>query len=556
LVALGEVVFLGYIQGNMNVNPGCLPCHILLSLALAGFAATNCSAASPEPEPVHNAACKIDRSAPSAIEMAFFRGEYKQAADLAAAAYKKDPADRRSRQLEVDSLIGQGKLDEARKKTDAWTATDAADPIAIVTAGELRHAEGDWLESYALMLKALKIDPCLPDAYEGLAVYESLAGYHATAQKHLALARQLAPNNEDIRRAWIESLNSEQSAAEFADYIRDSKALDDKRRAVLSARLDKEKAQLENRCELATATSPVRIPMVPVYGAVGIDHYGLEVAFNGHKRTLQIDTGASGFTVTQSVYSGMGLRKVGSAKIRGFGDQGANPVDQYVADSVRVGGVEFKNCRVDALVRFSVLGGGHIGQRLDVSDGLVGTDIFSRYLVTVDYIKHEIRLEPLPTPPSGAQGSLDALGGDPANDLSGYDRFKPASMQNWTSVYRRGHEIIMPTVINGSKPTLFIVDTGSFTNLIDNNLAKQVTHSQESLNRIQGLSGTSKLSETGSFTADFAGLRLPVKDMDAVDLANFGGVHGFLGYPTLQQLVMHIDYRDNLVLFEAPNSHK
>jgi hypothetical protein len=39
-------------------------------------------------------------------------------------------------------------------------------------------------------------------------------------------------------------------------------------------------------------------------------------------------------------------------------------------------------------------------------------------------------------------------------------------------------------------------------------------------------------------------------------LSRFGGIHGFLGYPTLEQLVMHIDYRDNLVLFEAPNGHK
>jgi len=34
------------------------------------------------------------------------------------------------------------------------------------------------------------------------------------------------------------------------------------------------------------------------------------------------------------------------------------------------------------------------------------------------------------------------------------------------------------------------------------------------------------------------------------------GVHGVLGYPTLQQLVMHIDYRDNLVRFEAAAAHK
>jgi tetratricopeptide (TPR) repeat protein len=551
-------LWLLYIAIHMKVSwvPPLLGVSSLSFVLLFVLTAKSSSQTSSAPKPEHNAACKIDRAAPTETELAFYREEYKKAEDLAAAAIKSDAADRRSRELEIDSLVGEGRLDEARKKVDAWTSAEPTDPIAIVTAGELRHAEGDWIESYALMLKALKSEPCLPAAYEGLAEYESLAGYHATAQKHLELAHQLQPGNENIRFAWINSLSDERSEAELASFLLESKALDDKRRAVLSARLKRNEPLLKDRCELVSVTGPARIPMTPVYGPIGIAYYGLEVAFNGHKRTLQIDTGATGFIVTQSVYAGMGLRKVGTSSVWGFGDQGGNSIDQYVADSVRVGGVEFKNCTVDALRNFSALGGGHIGQRLDSGDGLVGTDIFSRYLVTLDYIKHEIRLEPLPQPPSADPGQLDALGGRPDNDLSTFDRFKAPSMQNWTSVYRRGHQLIMPTVINNSKPTLFIVDTGAFGNLIDDDLAKQVTHSKDTMYRIQGLSGTSKIGETGTFTADFAGLRLPVTGMDSLRLTEFGGVHGFFGYPTLAQLVMHLDYRDNLVLFEAPNAHK
>jgi predicted aspartyl protease len=546
-----------YIQADMKVF-STLPFLCLAQFSLVFLLTVKAPAqSSPDPKQAHNAACKIDRTDPTETELAFYRRDYKKAADLAAAAYKADAADRRSRQLEIVSLINQGKLDDARKKTDAWTAAEPTNPTAIVTAGELRYAEGDWLESYALMLKALKTDPCLPAAYEGLANYESVAGYHATAQKHLTLAHQLQPNNEIIRLAWINTLSDEQSADEFSKFFRESKTLDDKRRATLSVNLDKHRSLLKDRCELSSATGPMRIPMTPVYkDTVGIAYYGLEVAFNGHKRTLQIDTGASGFLVTHSVYAGMGLRKVGDVRTWGFGDQGSNAVEQYVADSVRIGGIEFKNCSVEALSNFSVMGGGHIGERLDSGDGLVGMDIFSRYLVTLDYVKHEIRLEPLPQLPSDAPAQLDALGGSPANDLSNYDRFKAPSMKNWTNVYRRGHEIIMPTVINGGKPALFIVDTGADTNLIDLGLAKQVTHSKDSISYMRGLSGTSKLSEAGSFTVDFAGLRLPVTSMDSVPLSKFDGISGFIGYPTLEQLVMHIDYRDNLVLFEAPNAHK
>ncbi len=504
----------------------------------------------------HNAACKIHTADPTEAEAAFYRHDFKKSADLAAAALKSDPADRHSRELEIDSLIAQGKVDEAAKKADAWTTSEPGDAYAITAASEVRHAEGDWLEAYALALKALKIDPCIPDAYEDLAVYESLAGYHATSLKHLNLAHQLAPKDGSIRIAWMDSLDDEQHIVELKKHLEDTKTIDEKSRASLERRVDRIQALLKDRCELASISGPARIPMVPVYGKVlGVEHYGLEVAFNGHKRVLQIDTGASGFLLTRSVVSGMGLTKEDTTRVAGFGSQDSNASEIYHADSVRVGGIEFKNCPVEALVNTGVMGGGGIGEPLDSGNGLVGTDIFSRYLVTIDYHKLEIRLEPLPQPPSPPADGLDALGGSPKNDLTHFDRYQAPSMKDWTSIYRSGHLLIVPTVVNGTRPMLFAIDTGSEGNLIDSDAAKEVTTSKEALGSLRGLSGTTRLSEAGKFTLDFAGLRLPVKSMDSVSLKDFGGVKGFLGYPTLTQLVMHIDYRDNLVKFEATTGH-
>ena len=531
---MDQIFFLEYIHLSMKVSAPALLCALLFSSLLTSKSPAQTSPAA------SNATCKIDKTPPTDADLAFYRQDYKKAADLAAAAYKADPKSSRSRQLEIASLIGLGNLDGARKKTDAWTLAEPTNAVAIVTAGELRHAEGDWIESYALMLKALKADPCLPSAFEGLAEYESLSGYHATAQKHLNIAHQLSPNNDDIRLAWINSLSQAQSVAELGKFIQDSKTLDDKRRTNLTTRLNQETSALKNPCELSSATSPVRIPMAPVYGTVGTDHYGLEVAFNGHKRILQIDTRASGLLLTHNSYTGMGLQKVSSSHMYDPGTQESAVVDLLTAASVRIGNVEFKNCNVTAVDNTSIMSGeADAGQRVDQGDGLIGPDIFSRYLVTLDYGKHEVRLEPLPQPPSPPPAPLDALGGDPANDLSSFDRFKAPTMQTWTSIYREGPEIIMPTVIDGKKPTLFTVDTGASATVIDTSFAGQMKHSKGSTSVI-----------------DFAGLRLPATAMDPVDLARFDGVHGILGYPTLQQLVMHLDYRDNLVLFEAPNGHK
>jgi len=118
----------------MKVSAPALLCALLFSSLLTSKSPAQTSPAA------SNATCKIDKTPSTDAELAFYRQDYKKAADLAAAAYKADPKSSRSRQLEIASLIGLGNLDGARKKTDAWTLAEPTNAVAIVTAGELRHA--------------------------------------------------------------------------------------------------------------------------------------------------------------------------------------------------------------------------------------------------------------------------------------------------------------------------------------------------------------------------------------------------------------------------------
>jgi len=488
----------------------------------------------------------------------------KKAEALFAAAFAKDPTDLRSRQLEIDSLLAEGKIDDAKKAVDAWTATDSKSGYAILTASELRSAEGDWPESYALALRALKVDPCMADAYQDMANFEAVSGYRATAARHLALAHQLRPNDQSIRLAWLSSLPFDQRIEEYRKYLENSKAIDEKRRDAITASFDKNTATFEDRCELVSSTGPARIPMVPItpYLEDRTQVWGLEVSFNGHKRTLEIDTGASGFTVTHGASGGLGLHAIEVSRVGGFGNGGSSGTVINRADSVHIGGLEFKNCVVETLTNSAAMGGSlmGLGDRLDPTDGLVGSDIFARYLVTLDYIKHEVRLDPLPQNPAAPidAAKFDALGGRTDADWMSADRYIAPSMQSWTKFYREGHMLIMPahlyTETNSGRPVLFIVDTGSFTNLVDLNAIKEFSSTHETMTYGGGLSGAQRLSEAGKFTVDFAGLRLPVKSMNSIDLKRFPGITGFFGSPILEQLVMHIDYRDNLANFEAPGA--
>jgi tetratricopeptide (TPR) repeat protein len=535
-----------------------MPCILRTTTLLLALLVSTTWARAQDTSSPHQAACTIDKSEPGDADIAYFRRDFKKAEDLYLAAFTKDANDKRSRMMEIDSLLSQGKLDDARKKVDTWAESGSKEPYAILAAADLRFAEGDWPEAYALMLKALKISPCLAMGYADLGQFEEVAGYRATASKHFALAHQLAPNDPGIRYQWAESLEDSQRMQEEDQLAHDSKLVDDKTARSIVSDLTRIKAHSENSCELVSGSGPVHIPMTPIYGPrIGIQAYGLDVSFNGHKRTLQIDTGASGFVLTLSAAASAGLTKVGSSHVGGIAAD--NDINMQRAAKVTIGSLEFKNCPIEALANFGAMGGStELGQRLDDSDGLVGTDIFDRYIVTLDYIKHEIRLDPLPQPPSsGPTPRLDALGGRTDPGWMNIDRYVAPSMQSWTSVYRRDHMLLLPTIISttpkDARKMLFLLDTGAAFNLIDLKTAKLFTHTEETMYGVTGLGGGGvQASETGHFNADFSGIRLPVTSMNAIDMSTAGGMNGFFGYPTLQQLVMHIDYRDNLVLFEAP----
>ena len=518
-----------------------------------------------------HAACSVDNSEPTEADKAYFHGAYKKAADLYAADYAKDHKDLHARLGQIDSLIElhsiinttddvaiKHALDDATRLVDSWTATSATDTHAILAAADLRYALGDRLEAYALAVKAQAADPCLGPAYQTMAAFEESAGYRVTARKHLNTAHQLSPKNMDIRFDWIYSLDFDHALEELKKYYDEVKDIPEKRRKALLDRLARIQAEKDDRCELVSSNGPAIIPMVPLSGrgSIGIRSYGINVSFGGKTRTLRIDTGASGLLLSKSASGGLSLVKVDTARVGGFGDEGANSSVISNAPSVEIGGLKFKNCLTASLANFSVLGGGGLDEKLDETDGLIGPNLFERYLVTLDYVKHEIHLDPLPKRPETAGETFDPLGGSNNPEFMVVDRTIDPSLNKWTKIYRDDHLLLIPTIID-SKRHLFIADSGADSNLIDTDFARTITTVKDSIMVSRGLSGTTnKMYETGGFTMDFAGLRLPIKGMDAQDLSRFEGVSGFIGYPTLEQLVMHIDYRDNLMLMEAPGAGK
>jgi hypothetical protein len=127
-------------------------------------------------------------------------------------------------------------------------------------------------------------------------------------------------------------------------------------------------------------------------------------------------------------------------------------------------------------------------------------------------------------------------------------------MKDWTPVFRSAHMLIVPTTIGTAPVKLFILDSGSAQTLISLDAAREVAQvSGMAAPTIKGLNGeVQKVLVADKVTMGFAGLHQVVGGVTSIDTTAISrstgvGISGFLGFPTLRELVISIDYRDNLV---------
>src|SRR6185312_15392711 len=117
--------------------------------------------------------------------------------------------------------------------------------------------------------------------------------------------------------------------------------------------------------------------------------------------------------------------KLSDHSLEGVGNSGPAKGYEAWADKIVIGDLEFHDCHV------------HVSPRDNEDyDGLIGTDVFEDYLVTVDFPGHKLRLSQLPRP---------------AEPMSN----KPPEMESFTQFYRFGHILLMPTSVSAAAHGLF-----------------------------------------------------------------------------------------------------
>jgi predicted aspartyl protease len=268
---------------------------------------------------------------------------------------------------------------DAANKAVSQNADSAAAHSALADAlfrqGYLQQADVEWV-------KAANSSGSYGRAYLGISTLQSSMSLYAKAKKSIERAHQLDPADPDIQRRWLGTLRRSDQIRELDQYLSHVSNDDQKTHFALERRLEllrARQAQPGHTCKLVgnvqhTEAVLERLLSDPTH----LHGYGLRVGVNGQKMRLLLDTGASGLLINKRLAQKAGVKPLVQTQVSGIGDHG--PMGGFVgfADSIKVGGLEFQNC----LITVSEKGA------LD-DDGLIGADVFSDFLVTIDFPKRE-----------------------------------------------------------------------------------------------------------------------------------------------------------------------
>jgi predicted aspartyl protease len=496
---------------------------------------------------------------PSEAGLALRAGDYAQAVALYQAVVAKTGQDEAAFALSnsglVDALVAQGRSVEA--VTVAFDALQRYSKNAVLldAYGRVRLRRGEMGEAATALYAARGSDPCNARVHYDLARYLHLDADYASEQKELQCAHSIEPDSAAItyelkklsttRKNALDDLNRRLAQTELAPQTRSS----------LQNSLGLLRVQDQGSCEVLQPIKDATIPLTSVGPTSnGMYAVAIDIALAGRRKRLELDTGASGITLSRSVAKVAGIHEEAKMGITGIGDQGPSSVSLgHVAD-IKIGSLELRNCLVEITDK----------TLLPDVDGSIGADTFSSFVLTLDMPDRNLRLTPLPPFPDDGASRPASPFLDTESELMEHpplrDRYIPAEMATWTKAFRSGHKLYLPTSINGGKNCLFLMDTGSPGEaLIAMHTAKEVTSLSPSGNVIGGANGeVNDVSTAERLDLQFAGLRENLRNVPAINLGAMeidGGsdVAGIIGFGTLRNLVIRIDYRDSLVQLLYPH---
>src|SRR5579864_711067 len=363
------------------------------------------------------------------------KAKYAEAAVAFKALVEKEPTSGEAHAGLIRSLYRAEQLDEA--EAAAKNAISALPQSAVVHAayGDLYYRRGKLGEAEGEYRGALKQDANSARGWWGIARIYQAVSMHKHARDAFAKAHELDPSDPQIVRSWLATESAAKRFAGLRENILKSHSGDAPYNAIASA-------LSEGRIwTLATEIKRTDIRLDPIFqDGTHMSGFGLKVRLNdGTSFVPKLDTGASGLVMGRKLAERAGVIKLADSEFGGIGDSGS--VQGYLGwvEKINIGDVEFRNCIVE------------VSSKSDVADdsGLLGGNVFDKFLITIDFKDRRLQLAPLPQNPAADK-----------NDDEAQDRYIAPEMQSYTKVFRFGKDLVVPVVVSDKTTGLFILDTG------------------------------------------------------------------------------------------------
>ncbi len=522
------------------------------------------------------AGSQAETSALAAADQLFVQSKYADAAARYKAIADADPSSVPAQVGLLRSYLVLQKIDEAQAVAKTALALQPNSALLLTTVGDLEFREGKIPEAEKTYLKASSLAPHEAAPHLGLShVYRSYSLYRR-AYDQLKRAHELAPDDIAVQLVWFNSLPQADRIPALEAYLATPAGESPRLRQLQQylAFLKKNAAEPVHPCTLVSKVTETNTKLlaVPRQGTQ-LGASGLAVKIDKQELHLALDTGATGILLGRAAAEKAGLERLGYQPVVGVGDSGRQGGYTALANRIRVGDLEFQDCVVRVTETATPVAG---------QDGLIGADVFSSYLIDIDIPGAKLRLSPLPKRPdeAAAPASLKTASEDEqelesegeagrsnaAKAAAGAnlpkDAYVAPEMANWTKAYRFRNMLLVPTLVDRTGPMLFLIDTGSFTNILSTRAAREVTQirSDPSM-QIKGISGSvSKIYRADKATLQFGRYEQQNQDIVTIDLSaackqTGTEVSGILGFAMLRILQTKIDYRDGLVDFVYDPKH-
>jgi predicted aspartyl protease len=412
---------------------------------------------------------------------------------------------------------------------------DSKAPFKVIL-GEIAFRRGKVEEAERQFRDVTAMEPRDARAWFRLGQVSEYTFNRKTAQDCFLRAHRLAPDAAGLVLHWAMTLEGADAAAALETYL--GLAKDEDPRFIQRARaLIEIRRVLGDRKPFGLVSSYARnqIRLEPVMRGRELHAYRVPVSINGGEAArLLLDTGAGGIIINANLAARFRVKRLAATTVGGLGDQGDTRGWVGLAERVRVGTVEFRDAVVTVSESASLAG----------EQGLVGTDIFESFLVTLDLPNGVMRLDPF----SGA--------GDGRPSDRGFQ-----SDPEMERIFRIGHMLMVPTSVSGSEPAMFVIDTGASQTLIGKEFGAELAKMRSAASMpIGGISGRiDDVDAADDLKFKFGGFSVRCLDTLSINLKRHDDdlgmeVSGFLGFPMLKLFSITLDYRNGLVKFECPTA--